>query len=121
MATSNYDLPHPPQPFLHAKFSSHIPASYLAKSKFVPSSLSRILIGCSHPLNFVAQAGPRQQAEAVRALQATVDMECQGSFSTLPNATNYSLATLEQMRHAVARDLRFLWHVTCGFCGVLIG
>ena len=39
----------------------------------------------------------------MRAIEATVDMACQGSFGTLPNASNYSEVTVTQMQQAVAR------------------
>ena len=46
---------------------------------------------------------PGAQAHAVRAIQATVDIQCQGDFGTLPNATNHSEVTITQMQQAVAR------------------
>ena len=48
-------------------------------------------------------ACPGAQAHAVQSIKATVDIECQGSFSSLPNATNYSEIAITQMQQAVAR------------------
>ena len=46
---------------------------------------------------------PGGQAKAVQSIKATVDIECQGSFGSLPNATNHSETTITQMQQAVAR------------------
>jgi beta-glucosidase len=46
---------------------------------------------------------PGGQPHAVQSIKATVDIECQGSFGTLPNASNHSEITITQMQQAVAR------------------
>jgi beta-D-xylosidase 4 len=62
--------------------------------------------GMNNPLECGSETADAACDHAVQAIKATVDMECQGSFSTLPNATNYSSSTgvtLDMMREAVAR------------------
>lgn len=62
---------------------------------------------CGHKGASAVQDGgdtcPGAQPHAVRSIQATVDIECQGSFGTLPNASNYSEVSIAQMQQAVAR------------------